>query len=96
MTTKQKTQYQEIGNLEKRTIKAMYKGKKERVLRIYEKVEEMFCKGSENVRSIIIVAYLLPLSQLLEMNFSWGRSYLDLLPPQLKVEYCRQINQSGL
>lgn len=96
MTTKQKTQYQEIGNLEKRTIKAMYKGKKERVLRIYEKVEQMFSKGTENTRSIIIVAYLLPLSQLLELNYGWGKQYLDLLPQQLKVEYCRQINQSGL
>ena len=96
MTTNQKTQYQEMENLEKRTIRAMYKGKEARVLRIYGKVEELFTKGSENTRSIIIVAYLIPISQLLELNFSWGQHYLELLPQHLKVEYCRQINHSGL
>ena len=96
MRTNTKTEYQEIGKLEQRTIRAIYKGKKERVVRIYIKVEEMFSKGSENTRSIISNAYILPLSQLLELNYSWGKQYLELLPKQLKIEYCRQINRSGL
>lgn len=96
MTIDQKTEFEVIGNLENRTAKAIFKGKKNRVLRIYDKVEQMFTKGSETTRSIIVIAYILPLSQLLEMNYSWGKPYLDLLPKHLRVEYCRQINKSGI
>ncbi len=96
MITDQPTEYKEIENLENRTIKAIFKGRRERVLRIYEKVEQMFITGGESTRSIIVMVYILPLTQHLELNFSWGKPYLDLLPKQLRVEYCRQINQSGL
>lgn len=96
MTNQQITHSQEIGDLELETLNAILKGQKEKVKKLYGKVEHQFIKGSDYTRSLIANKFIFPLSQLLEMNYSWGREYLNLLPTQLKAEYCRQINSSGI
>jgi hypothetical protein len=82
--------------LELETLDAIFKGQKEKVKALFSKVEDHFTPGSEYTRSLISNKFIFPLSQLLEMNYSWGREYLNLFPKQLQAEYCRQINSSGL
>lgn len=96
MTIEQKNEVQEIEDLEVKTIQAIFNGRKEIVIRLYGKVEQLFNKGTDYTRSIISNKFILPLSQLLEMNYSWGKEYLILFPKQLQAEYCRQIYSSGI
>ncbi|KIA90638.1 DUF7674 family protein [Kaistella jeonii] len=96
MTIKEKTELLKIKDLEIKTIKKIYKEQKDSVIRLYGKVEQMFSKGNYFTRSIIGNNYITPLSQRLEMNYSWGKQYLDLFPQNLKVEYSRQIYSSGI
>lgn len=86
----------EIEELELATLDAIFKGQKEKVTKLYGKVERQFVKGGEYSRSLIANNFIFPLSQLLEMNYSWGREYLNLFPVQLKAEYRKQINSSGV
>lgn len=96
MTMKYENQIQEIEQLEAEALQAIFKGQRKSVIDLYEKVEQLFSGGSSYVRSLIINKFISPLSQLLEMNYSWGKEYLDLFPKQLKAEYCRQIYSSGI
>lgn len=91
-----KNEIRKIEALGSETIQAIFKGQKENVIRLYGKVERMFSKGNSYTRSLVSNKFILPLSQLLEMNYSWGWEYLDLFPVQLKTEYCRQIYSSGI
>jgi len=86
----------EVEVLEIETIQAIFKGQKETVIRLFSKVEELFTKGSEFTRSLIANKFVYPLSQLLEMNYSWGKEYLNLFPHRLKAEYFRQIYSTGV
>lgn len=96
MTKQQNTDVQEIEELELETLDAIFKGHKEKVKKLYSKAERLFIKGSDRSRSMIANKFISPLSQLLEMNYSWGREYLNLFPQHLKAGYCRQINSSGI
>ncbi len=96
MTKQQITDAQEIEDSELETINTILKGQKEKVKKLYGKAEKLYINGSDYTRSIIANIFIFPLSTLLEMNYSWGREYLNLFPSQLKAEYCRQINSSGI
>ncbi len=96
MKTQQIMETKEIEELELETIEAIFKGQKEKVKKLYDKAENLFSKGSDYTRSLISNKFIFPLTQLLEMNYSWGREYLNLFPVQLRSEYCRQINSSGI
>jgi hypothetical protein len=96
MTTQQNIETKEIEDLELETLDAIFHGQQARVTVLFSKVEARFTKGSEFTRSLIANKFIFPLTQLLEMNYSWGREYLKLFPQQLKAEYCRQINASGI
>lgn len=96
MTIEKKNEVQHIADLEAKTIQAIFNGQPEIVLTLHAKVEQLFNKGSDYTRSIISTRYILPLSQLLEMNYSWGKQYISLFPKQLQTEYCRQIYSSGI
>lgn len=91
-----KNEFQKIQQLEVETLQAIFNGQKKKVSSLYRKAEQLFQKGGNYTRSIISSTFILPLSQLLEMNYSWGREYLDLFPKQLKAEYCRQIYSAGI
>lgn len=86
----QNTNAKEIEDLELETLEAIYSGKKETVKKLCGKTEQLFIKGSEKTRSLIINKFFVPLSRLLEMNYSWGREYLGLLPSQFKAESYKQ------
>ena len=96
MAKQQKTDVQEIEDLELETLNTIFKGQKDKVKNLYGKIEHFFVKGSDYTRSIIANKFIFPRSQLLEMIYSWGREYLNLFPLQLKAECCRQINSSGI
>lgn len=96
MTTEQKKELQEIKDLEAKTIDAIFKGQKKKVISLYGKMEQMFNKGTGYTRSLISNKFIFPLSQILEMNYSWGKRYLTLFPQQLRTEYCRQIYSPGI
>ncbi|MFZ6664754.1 DUF7674 family protein [Peijinzhouia sedimentorum] len=85
-----------IEELEHKALDAIFKGQKKKVKKLYGKVESLFVKGSDYTRSLIANKFILSLSQLLEINYKWGREYLRLFPRQLKAEYCRQINSCGI
>lgn len=86
----------EIEALGLETINAIYQGQKSKVEQIYGKVERLLVNGSDLSRSLIADKFVLPISQLLEMNYSWGREYLKLFPDRLRMEYYRQVNASGI
>lgn len=92
----QKNELKVIQQLEVKTLQAISKKQKEKVIRLYKKVEQLFEKGGSQTRTLISNAFILPLSQLLEANYTWGKEYLQLFPAQLKTEYRRQIYSSGL
>lgn len=96
MTKLQNTHARDIEDLELETLHAIFKGQKEKVKKLYGKAEHLFIKGNNYTKSIIANKFIFPLSQLLEMNYSWGSEYLNLFPQQLKAEYYRQINSSGI
>jgi hypothetical protein len=86
----------EIEDMGIKTLNAIFRGHREKVKRLYGRVEMLFVNGNEFTRSLIANKFIFPLAQLLEMNYSWGREYLNLFPQQLKAEYCRQVNCSGI
>lgn len=96
MTVQQNPEAQEIEELELETLNAILKGQKDKVKKLYGKVEQLFVKGTNYTRSLIANKFISPLSRYLEMNYNWGREYLNLLPLHLKAEYSRQINSSGI
>lgn len=85
-----------IDDLGQETIDAILSDQPEKVTKIYEKVEKLFIKGNDYTRSLINNNFIFPISHFLEMNYSWGRQYLNLFPRHLKAEYCGQINASGI
>lgn len=91
-----KNEFQKIQQLKVETLQAIFKGQKKKVVGRLGKAEQLFQKGSDYTRSIISNTFIFPLSQLLEMNYSWGKDYLSLFPKQLKKEHCRQIYSSGI
>lgn len=96
MTTQQNTNVQEIEDLGLETINAILKGQKEKVKKLFDKAESLFTRGSDYTRSLIANKFILPLSQLLEMNYSGDCEYLNLFPSQLKAEYCgKSIHQES-
>lgn len=96
MTKQQNTDAKKIEDLELETLNAIFNGQKKKAKKLYGKAESLFNRGSDYTRSLIANKFILPLSQLLEMNYSWGREYLNLFPRQLKAAHSRQINSSGI
>ena len=91
-----KNEVQEIEILEVETLKAILNGQKEKVEKLFKKTEKMFLKGSSYTRTLISTQFISPLTQLLEMNYSWGKDYLALLPQHMRKEHQRQIYSSGI
>lgn len=79
-----KSEFQKIRELEIETIQAISKGQQKKVLTLFGKAEHLFKKGSNYTRSIISKKFILPISQLFETNYDWGKGYLNLLSQQLK------------
>lgn len=96
MKKQQNTDAGEIEELELQTRDAIVKGQKEKVMELYGNAEQLFTKGGNSTRSLIANKFILPLAQFLEINYSWGREYLSLLPVRLRAEYRRQVNSSGI
>ena len=96
MTKQQNMEVREMEDLELETLDAIFRGQKEKVQKFFGKAERLFVKGNSCTRSLIANKFIFPLSQLLEMNYSWGREYLNLFPHHLKAAYCRQINSSEI
>lgn len=96
MSTIQQTNAWEVEHLERETKKAILLNQKEKVVELFRKTEQIFVAGSDYTRSLIANKFIFPISMILEINYSWGKSYLDLFPEGLKREYCRQIGASGL
>lgn len=96
MTKQHNPEVLQIEELEQETRLAIFKGQQERVKFLFEKAERLFTTACDNTRAMMANKFILPITQLLEMNFNWGRKYLNLFPRQLKAEYCRQINSSGI
>lgn len=96
MKSQNEIQSDEIDQLELETLDAIQKGESNKVLDLYLKVEQLFEKGTDYSRSLIANKFIYPLSTLLEMNYSWGRKYLEMFPCKIKTEYYKQIYSSGV
>jgi len=96
MTKKQVTDIQLIEALKVETLNAILKGQKKMVIQLYKKVESHFIYGNAYIQSIIANIFIIPISQMLEGNYSWGHEYLHQFPSHIKAEYYRQINSSGI
>lgn len=91
MTTEQNKELLKIRELEQQTLKAIFEARTKTVVKLYEKAEQLFIKGTSFTRLVIANEFIDPLSRLLEMNYSWGKQFLQLLPQQLKAEYRKQL-----
>jgi hypothetical protein len=96
MDTIQQTNTWEIEHLEQETVKAIRLNQREKVIELFRKTEQLFLAGSEYTKTVISNKFIFPVSMILEINYSWGKSYLDLFPEGLKKEYCRQVGASGI
>jgi len=94
MHTQIQNEVKEIEDLENETLQAIYKRQNEVVINLYERVEQLFSKGSSYSRTLIANKFIFPISSFLEMNYAWGKEYLNLFPQQLKAEYYRQTGSS--
>lgn len=93
---KTKNELNLIQRLEVKTLKAILNGQQNNVLQLFKKVEQLFVDGGNYSKTIISNSYILPLTRLLEMNYSWGREYLMLFPEQLKREYYKQVYSTAI
>lgn len=96
MTKQQNTDAKKMEDFELKTLKAIFKGQKVKVKKLYGNVKHLFDKGRFYTRTFIANKFIFPLSQLLEINYRCGHEYLNLFPHQIKAEYCGQINLSGI
>lgn len=96
MKTLKEINANEIEALGLETINAIYQGQNGKVKQLYRKVERLLVNGSDHSRSLIATKFVLPISHLLEMNYSWGQEYLKLFPERMRAEYYRQVNTSGI
>jgi hypothetical protein len=64
-----------------------------RAKRCLQIAEELFDKGTTEIRNAITNVYLFSVSTGLEMQ---QYSIKKLLPEKLREEYCKQVNSSGL
>jgi hypothetical protein len=96
MTTNQTTDVEKIEDLKIKTLNAIFRGQKDKVQKLYGKVESLYIKGSDLTRILIANKFIFPISQLLEIKYSQGSEFLNGFPSQLKTEYYRQINSSGI
>ncbi len=86
----------EIDSIEQQILDSIHKGDVENVKQLYGTMECHFQKGSEYTKDLIANRFLHPLTSLLEMNYSWGKQFLDIMSKNLKHEYCSQIYSSGI
>lgn len=87
---------QEIEKITLETLQSIQEGENSKVKILYKKVEKLFKKGNDYSQSLIANKFIYPLTSLLEMNYSWGATYLTMLPICLKKEYHSQIYASGI
>lgn len=85
-----------IEKLRNETIQAITSWQAKKVKSLFKRTEQIYVKGSDYTKSIIANSIVYPITHLLEMNYSWGKEYLEMLPLNLKAEYHRQIYSSGI
>ena len=87
---------QELEQIAIETYSFMQEGNDEKVVKLLDRVNLLFQKGSTVTQNLVSNAFILPLTSLLEMNYSWGMRYLKILPLYLKKEHHSQVYASGL
>lgn len=87
MKTQNAQETVEIEGISLENIDIILSDQPEKVKEIYIKVDCLFIKGSDYIRSLIANKFIFPIFQLLEMNYSWCREYLNLFILQIKAEY---------
>lgn len=78
------------------TYSSMQEGDDEKVVKLLDRVNILFQKGSTVTQNLVANTFILPLTSLLEMNYSWGMRYLKILPLSLKKEHHNQVFASGI
>lgn len=96
MSKKTDISVEEIEKITMETLQFIQNGESSQVKVLYKKVEKLFKKGNDYSQSLIANKFIYPLTSLLEMNYSWGSTYLTMLPISLKKEYHSQIYASGI
>lgn len=96
MSKKTDISVEEIEKITMETLQSIQNGESSQVKVLYKKVEKLFKKGNDYSQSLIANKFIYPLTSLLEMNYSWGSTYLTMLPISLKKEYHSQIYASGI
>lgn len=96
MTSGQFLERQTIESLEIEALQALCKSDNARVFEIFQMIENLLIKANDYNKSIISNLFILPVTQFLELHYSWGQNYLALLPQHIKSEYRNQVNSSGI
>ncbi|WP_432670999.1 DUF7674 family protein [Flavobacterium sp. SM2513] len=78
------------------TYSSMQEGDDEKVVKLLDRVNLLFQKGTTVTQNLVANSFILPLTSLLEMNYSWGMRYLKILPLYLKKEHHSQVYASGI
>lgn len=77
-------------------LDSIQNGDDEKVVKLFNKANAIFQKGNAYTQSLVANVFICPLTNLLEMNYSWGVRYLKMLPIPLKNEHRNQIYSSGI
>jgi hypothetical protein len=84
------SQMQRFANITKNLIR---RGNIERAKRCLNVAEEMYEKGTEEIKSTVVNVYVFSVSTFLEIhNCTIG----NFFPKSLKTEYYKQVNASGI
>lgn len=78
------------------TYSFMQEGDDEKVVKLLDRVNLLFQKGTTVTQNLVANSFILPLTNLLEMNYSWGMRYLKILPHYLKKEHHNQVYATSL
>ena len=88
-----------VNELELITLEALgsiQNGDDDKVVKLFDKVNSIFQRGNTITQNLIANVFICPLTSLLEMNYSWGVRYLNMLPSPLKNEHRNQVYSSGI
>lgn len=96
MKIQQEISIEEVDNLKVLVLELIQVNDESRVFLIYHRIEKLFTKTDAYGKDIISNRFLLPITLSIEKNFAKKKRFIELLPLELKHEYCKQINHSSL
>ena len=84
-----KNVYSEMQQFADLTKTLISRGNMEKAKNCIMTAEEMFIKGTEKIKNAVVNVYVFSVTSFMETHHC---NIKDLLPEDLRIEYCKQVN----